>query len=196
MSQEKGPLERQNNEGNEAFAAFNLYRELGLTRTVKQVAEQLNKSHQLLYRWKQQHHWDERLAEYDRELAEESKKAAIAKYRKFYAEAVETRIKVANSLKLAALKSLNGINENNQISVEDALTLLDKASAIESAVFKEMLGINSTGAVQIEGDTVTNNLLEAILAGTREEIDISDIPELEQETDDCDDMVESSELDE
>lgn len=196
MSQDKGPLERQKNEGDKPFEAFQIYMNLGFTRTIRKVADQLQKSYTLINRWRHEYNWDERLVEYDRELAEEAKKAAISKYRKLYSEAIETRLKLASALKVAALKSLQGYNESNQVSVEDSLTLIDKAFAIDAAVYKEMLGINSVGAVQIEGDTVTNNLLEAILAGTQEAIDTSDIPELEQKAVHSNDVVESPELEE
>ena len=39
-------------------------------------------------------------------------------------------------------------------------------------------------------ETVRNNLLEAILAATQEEVELSDIPEIQQAADDCHDLVE------
>lgn len=193
MGQTIEPWERQKNEGEKPYEAFTVYMHMGLGRTVAAVAKELHKSYTIINRWRNQYDWDNRVLEYDNDLADAAKKEAVNMYRKEYAKIIERRLGIAATLESAALKSLKGFDEGNQVSVEESLTLLDKAAAIESAVFKEMLGINSVGAVQLEGDSVTNNLLEAILASTDKEIDVSDIPELEQTTDDSDDMVEPPE---
>ncbi|WP_349876149.1 hypothetical protein ABIH81_18585 [Micromonospora sp. HUAS YX12] len=59
--------DRQRNEPEKAYGYFALYRELGRTRTVAKVAEQVNKSrdylHKLATRWK----WVQRASAWDRE---------------------------------------------------------------------------------------------------------------------------------
>ena len=45
-----------------------------------------------------------------------------------------------------------------------------------------------------EGEEIHNNLLEAILAATREEVETDDIPEIQQAADTGHDLVESAEL--
>ena len=46
------------------------------------------------------------------------------------------------------------------------------------------------GFLEGENETVRNNLLEAILAATQEEVELDDIPEIQQAADDRHDLVE------
>jgi hypothetical protein len=64
----KAGYERQENETVKAFEAFTIYRDLGITRSIREVAKKLNKSVALLGRWSSQYNWVERAQEYDDEL--------------------------------------------------------------------------------------------------------------------------------
>lgn len=59
---------RLDNEPDEAWEAFILYRDQGLGRTVISVAKQLSKTRQLLYKWAKQYHWKERASLWQREI--------------------------------------------------------------------------------------------------------------------------------
>jgi hypothetical protein len=60
--------ERAPDEGNAAWEAFALYRDLGPGRSLSIVGRQLGKSTTLLSRWSARHNWVQRAAEFDRHL--------------------------------------------------------------------------------------------------------------------------------
>ena len=63
------PWEQQENETAPAFAAFVIYRDLGLgIRSVAKVGQQLGKSKTLIERWSSQWNWVNRCRVYDQEL--------------------------------------------------------------------------------------------------------------------------------
>ena len=96
------PWERQNGEGEKAFAAFVIYRDMGRERTVTAVAKQLSKSRQLVERWKERWNWQERVRAYDNELEKEAKAAAVKATR----EMAERHIRIAMQLQKKALEAL------------------------------------------------------------------------------------------
>ena len=65
------------------------------------------------------------------------------------------------------------------------LKFYDKMKALE--LLGKCMGMFE-GSSEEEG--AQNNLLEAILAATREEVELDDIPEIQQAADDCHDLVE------
>ena len=65
------------------------------------------------------------------------------------------------------------------------LKFYDKMKALE--LLGKYMGIFEGKPAEEEA---RNNLLEAILAATREEVENNDIPEIQQAADDCDDLVE------
>lgn len=65
---QRASYERQDSETKKAFEAFQVYRDLGITRSLREVAQQLNKSLALIGRWSSQYGWVERAQEYDDEM--------------------------------------------------------------------------------------------------------------------------------
>lgn len=53
-----------------SFEAFALYRDMGASRSLKAVAEKLEKSETIIGRWSGQHNWVSRVAAYDASLDE------------------------------------------------------------------------------------------------------------------------------
>jgi hypothetical protein len=62
------PYEQIKGETKKAFEAFQHYRDMGAERSIRKVAEKLNKSYQLLARWSTQYDWVERALKYDAEM--------------------------------------------------------------------------------------------------------------------------------
>ncbi len=69
--------DRQPGEGDEAWVAFVIYRDLGADRTLKRVREELGKSDTMVERWSSTHQWVYRSAEWDKHLDQELQKATI-----------------------------------------------------------------------------------------------------------------------
>jgi hypothetical protein len=63
------PWDRQDSESNAAFEAFELYKGMGLTRSLAKVAEKLGKSVTLIERWSQRDGWKIRTLAWDRHEA-------------------------------------------------------------------------------------------------------------------------------
>jgi hypothetical protein len=60
--------ERQDDETKKAFEAFVEYRNMGLDRSLREVAKKLDKSLTLIGRWSSANNWVERAGEYDKEM--------------------------------------------------------------------------------------------------------------------------------
>lgn len=73
--------ERQSNESTKAFEAFDLYCKLGEERSIRKVAQKLNKSTQLLGRWSSQWNWVSRARDYDNEKKRQELQAEKKAYR-------------------------------------------------------------------------------------------------------------------
>ena len=74
-------LERREGESGQAWEAFRTFRDLGESRTLKAVAQELHKSYTLIRRWRNNYEWDKRVRAYDNEL-QRQELAAIKKRRK------------------------------------------------------------------------------------------------------------------
>lgn len=61
------PWERQEDEGSKAYEAFCIYRDMGIERTIRKVANVLSKSNQLIKRWSYTHQWVKRAGAWDAE---------------------------------------------------------------------------------------------------------------------------------
>ncbi|MEH7114554.1 hypothetical protein V7124_19640 [Neobacillus niacini] len=60
--------ERQDEETKKAFEAFVEYRNMGMDRSLREVAKKLDKSLALIGRWSSANNWVERAAEYDKDM--------------------------------------------------------------------------------------------------------------------------------
>ncbi len=70
---------RLNNESSKAYAAFSIYRDLRIERSLEKVAEECHKSSRLIGRWSSKYHWVERATAYDDHLDEQRQKRWQAK---------------------------------------------------------------------------------------------------------------------
>ncbi|HEX5705603.1 MAG TPA: hypothetical protein VFX97_20545 [Pyrinomonadaceae bacterium] len=62
---ELDPWDRQPGETSKAYEAFSIYRDMGAQRTVRRVAQHLNKSQQLINGWSGKNNWVARAAAFD-----------------------------------------------------------------------------------------------------------------------------------
>jgi hypothetical protein len=103
------PWERQKGESVQAYEAFSLYINMGSKRTVSAVARELQKSRQLLERWKVKWEWKERARLYDNSLEKEAREKAVKDKKSM----VDRQIKIAMQVQKKALEALE------QLSVEE-----------------------------------------------------------------------------
>ena len=96
------PWERQKGESAQAFAAFLVYLQMGVDRSLSAVGQRLGKSRALMERWSSANSWVERCRAWDNHLQREAKKAAIAEVR----EMSRRHIQIAQALQGAAAKAL------------------------------------------------------------------------------------------
>lgn len=101
------PWHRQDGEGDSAFAAFQVYRDLpGLDRGGKEVAQKCHRSLSLIFRWMRKWRWADRLraweAEQDRVYCEELR----AQRR----EAAKRHVQLGRALQALAAQGVNRLN--------------------------------------------------------------------------------------
>lgn len=117
---DREPWERQENEGPEAFEAFALYRDMGIERSVRKVARQLNKSSTLIGRWSSTHGWQNRVKEWDNEqdrIAREEQIKTIREMRK-------RQRNIALKMQQKGLALLESISHLGDIRMSEVVSLL------------------------------------------------------------------------
>ena len=118
--------ERQPEESAKAWEAFVIYRDLGLQRSLRKVAEELSKSETLMKRWSKQYDWPKRAQAWDAEQDRISRAAQveeIKKMRRRHAKIAETAMDKIS----AALERL----DPEDISNSDIARLMSEASKLE-----------------------------------------------------------------
>jgi hypothetical protein len=126
MSNTSEPWERQPDESPKAFEAFTIYRNLGSSRSMAKVAEQLGKSNQLMSRWSRLHGWVRRAEAWDNEqdrLARQEQAIAIKKMRKRHAN-------LAEAMLIKAAKALQRIPDD-EVKASDIPRMVETAARLE-----------------------------------------------------------------
>lgn len=118
--------ERQVGEGQKAYEAFCKYRDMGTQRSLRKVAEELQKSETLMGRWSGQWEWVKRAEAWDREqdkIAQRQQFEEIKKMRKRHAD-------LAVQMLLKAARALQRIPED-EIKAQDISRFVETASKLE-----------------------------------------------------------------
>lgn len=126
MAKNNEPWERQEGESTKAFEAFCIYRDMGIQRSIRQVAKKLNKSDTLMARWSGNYNWVERAAQWDSEqdrVARQQQLDDIKKMRKRHAD-------LAQSMLIKAARALTRIPDD-EIKAGDVTRMLDIATKVE-----------------------------------------------------------------
>lgn len=124
------PWERQPDETPKPFEAFCIYRDLGVNRSIAQVAAKLSKSEQLMKRWSSANNWVERAAAWDDEqeriervAAEKERIKAIKSMRKRHAS-------IATAMLIKASQALQELPAD-EVKASDISRMVDVASKLE-----------------------------------------------------------------
>ena len=139
--------EQQPGESAKAFEAFAAYRDMGTERSIRKVAQQLNKSNALIARWSKNYEWPDRARAYDRELDRQAREQAVR------------HIRIAMQLQAKAVRALENLDEA-QLTPKMMLAFLTKATELERMNRLSNAGLDENGQKEaaseveiiIEGD--------------------------------------------
>ncbi|CAH0347701.1 phage terminase small subunit-related protein [Bacillaceae bacterium CLA-AA-H227] len=118
--------ERQEGESKQAFEGFTIYRNLGLTRKLKDVGKKLGKNHSLIKRWSSQHNWVERAEAFD----EEMDKRAILENAQLRKQMIKEHAEVSRKLLLKVKAAVEHIRPET-LSPYEIAKLLEIAVKVE-----------------------------------------------------------------
>lgn len=145
------PWERQAGESAKAFEAFAIYRDMGIERSVRKVAQRLNKSVALIAEWSSKKDWVERCRAWD---AEQDRIARLEQIKSI--KAMRNRhAGMAKAMIVKAGRALNRIPDD-EIKPSDISRMIEVASKLErisrgdvGEVIEERSGGDAIPAVQI-----------------------------------------------
>ena len=118
--------ERQEGETSKQYEAFCIYRDMGIDRSIRRVAEELSKSNTLIGRWSRENDWVKRVEAYDIEqerIARIQQQKDIAKMRKNHAS-------IASTMLITAAKALKSMKAED-IKPSDISRMVEVASKLE-----------------------------------------------------------------
>lgn len=152
--------EQQPGESSKAFEAFATYRDMGTERSIRKVAQQLNKSNALIARWSKSYGWPERVRAYDRELDRQARAQAVRSVRQM----TDRHIRIAMQLQAKAVRALENLDEA-QLTPKMMLAFLTKATELERMNRLSEAGLDENGQKEasseveiiIEGDDDADN---------------------------------------
>lgn len=130
------PWERQPGEGARAFEAFVVYRDLGVNRSIRKAAQNLNKAVTTLAEWSTKHEWVKRVSAWDAEQDRIARNEMIA-------EMSATRKK---QRKQAQRMQEKGMELLESISLGDA-KLSEIVSLLKAGMEQERIAIGDVGEV-------------------------------------------------
>jgi hypothetical protein len=105
------PWDRQANETSLAYAAFCVYRDMGVTRSRMRTARQLGRVVRVIEEWTEKHNWLERAQKYDDYLAHQARvvneKAILEMQKRHAGFAVQLQRKALEKLKILELDDMS-----------------------------------------------------------------------------------------
>lgn len=162
------PWERRSGESSPAFEAFARYRDAGIERSIRGVAQELGKSATLLARWSSANDWVARAAAWDAEQDRRWRNQIAARRRR----AIDRHINMAQLAQTKVAARLMGLDEQT-LSATELTRLLDVAVRIEREALGEPQRLELTGA---DGDPVSVQVAEfAAMGAEQRRLAIADI---------------------
>lgn len=135
------PWEQQENEGPMPFEAFQIYRDMGLSRSLAKVGEKLGKSETLMSRWSSDHNWVERAKAWDGEqdrILRAEQIEDIKNMRKRHADiAVEMLNKAWEAVKHLPAEELNAVAISRLVEVASRLEQKSRGDTTDAVEMRE-----------------------------------------------------------
>lgn len=123
----KRPIyERLEGESAKAFEGFVAYRDMGITRSIREVAEKLGKSRALLERWSSKYNWVERAKVFDGDMD----RKAILENEKQRREMVKRHANLSSMFQSKLVTRLNKFDPN-ELSANDMIKWFEVSVKIE-----------------------------------------------------------------
>ena len=154
------PWEQQPGESAKAFEAFKTYRDMGAERSMRKVAQRLNKSLTMLSKWSGPWSWQERVRAYDREMDREAHETAVRELRSM----TNRHIRIAMQLQTKALQALNNMDAE-LLSPKMTLAFLKQATELEKANRYAEAGYGQDGHKDSAGE------VEIVIEGEEDDAD-------------------------
>lgn len=158
--------ERQPTESDQAWEAFLKYRELGLQRSLAQVAQSLGKSVQLIERWSRTWSWRLRVTEWDRDLDRRRRQAdlqAVSDMRRRQL-AMATTVQGLGTVEIQKLLRDAQASENATLTADQALKLIEIGAKLERLNRDEPGEIVEERNKDLDPDQVANRIDQLLKA--------------------------------
>lgn len=159
------PWERQSQESAKAFSAFELYLQQCAERSIRKVAQELNKSVALIARWSRRHGWVQRAREWDTFQAAE-------KTRQLLTKEVDSRLRRARhgefieSTGMRAVQAIAAevVAGTRQLSVSEAAQLAAVGSRMDREAVQSAPGVSVNLGVNVGPSDQIDPLMDDELA--------------------------------
>lgn len=159
------PWERQKDETTKQFEAFQIYRDMGVSRSIRAVAEQLEKSETLIGRWSSKNDWVERCEAWDMEqdrVAREAQKKEIVKMRKKHADLAQAMlVKAALALKSIPVEEIKASDVSRMVETGSKLERLSRGDVGEVIEERDGGKVESVVSFYIPDNGRDNKMEEA-----------------------------------
>lgn len=165
MASKPKPWERQTNETTKQFEAFQVYRDMGTSRSIRAVAEELGKSETLIGRWSSANEWVARCEEWDMEqdrIAREAQKKEIVAMRKRHANLAEAMlVKAAKALVKIPEEEINAAGLSKMVETASKLERLSRGDVGEVIEERDGGKVESVVSFYIPDNGRDNKMEEA-----------------------------------
>ena len=153
------PYERRENETDPAWAAFVVYRDMGLDRSLTKVSQAAGKDRSLMEKWSSGHEWRKRVIAYDMEADRRSRIGALKGVEDMRRRQTKLALLAQDLVTLELSKLVEGAKKHAGAStVDPALVakLLETSTKLERVVRGEpgeIIETHSADAVDLSGAT-------------------------------------------
>lgn len=150
--------ERQPKESKQAYEAFYLYLQMGDARTLRKVAQDLNKSLTLIGGWSSTWSWQKRSRDYDNELRRKEFEAKQKAFDKMQERQIQTAI-------LLQKKAVQALEKLEYLTPQDIARFLSLGTKLEKETRKESIPSTENGNAQ------TTSLADTIITAYKRRMD-------------------------
>lgn len=133
--------ERQPKESVQAYEAFYLYLQMGDSRSIRKVAQQLGKSDALMSRWSSTWSWVSRSRDYDNDLRRKELEAKQKAFEKMQERQIQTAV-------LLQKKAVQALEKLDYLTPQDIARFLTLGTKLEKETRRESIPSTENGNAQ------------------------------------------------